>query len=144
MRGQQFRRVIRVVIASPSDVNAERKAVRGVVKELNPTVARYKGITIDLCGWETDTHPGFHPQGPQGLVDDFLKIDDCDVLVGIFWKRFGAPAADAASGTEHEFQIAYETWKKNLRPQIMMYFNERHYSGRTKEESDQRGDGAGI
>jgi len=31
-----------------------------------------------------------------------MQIADSDVVVGIFWKRFGTPTRDAQSGTEHE------------------------------------------
>jgi formylglycine-generating enzyme required for sulfatase activity len=84
-------------------------------------------------------HPGFHPEGPQGLIDDILQIGDCDILIGIFWKRFGTPVPDAASGTEHEFRQAYDAWKQTGRPQIMMYFNQRAYTPKTREETDQWG-----
>ena len=45
------------------------------------------------------------------------------MLLGIFWKRFGTPTADAGSGTEHEFLRAYASWQQHGRPQIMVYFN---------------------
>ena len=66
--------------------------------------------------WETDAYPGFHPEGPQGLIDAILRIEDCDILIGIFWKRFGTPVSDACSGTAHEFQRAYEAWQEHQRP----------------------------
>ena len=31
-----------------------------------------------------------------------MQIADSDVVVGIFWKRFGTPTRDAQSGTEYE------------------------------------------
>jgi formylglycine-generating enzyme required for sulfatase activity len=46
---------------------------------------------------------------------------------------------DAKSGTEHEFLRANEAWKQTGRPQIMVYFNQRAYAPRTKEETDQWG-----
>ncbi|HEY5871461.1 MAG TPA: formylglycine-generating enzyme family protein [Candidatus Tectomicrobia bacterium] len=47
------------------------------------------------------------------------------MLLGIFWKRFGTPTADAGSGTEHEFLRACAAWQQHGRPQIMVYFNRR-------------------
>jgi hypothetical protein len=105
-------KLLRMVVASPSDVQPERNSVSQVVEELNRGVARHQGLRLELYRWETDAHPGFHPEGPQGLIDDVLRISDCDLLLGIFWKRFGTPVKDGASGTEHEFQVAYEAWKK--------------------------------
>ena len=131
--------LLRVVVASPSDVQAERNALPTVIEELNNSVARDRDLHLDLARWETDAYPGFHPEGPQGLIDDILRIENCDILIGIFWKRFGTPVLDAASGTEHEFQRAYEAWKQTGRPHIMMYFNQRAYAPKTKEETDQWG-----
>ena len=36
-----------------------------------------------------------------GLIDELMAIQDADVVVGVFWKRFGTPTAAADSGTEH-------------------------------------------
>ena len=42
-----------------------------------------------------------------------LKIEDCDILICIFWKRLGTPTKkDGKTGTEHEFHLAYEAFKK--------------------------------
>jgi hypothetical protein len=131
--------LLRVVVASPSDVQPERDAVAQVVDEFNRGIARDRMLRLELYRWETDAYPGFHPEGPQGLIDSELQIPDCDLLVGIFWRRFGTPTKDSASGTEHEFRLAYEAWQQNRRPQIMMYFNQRPYAPKTKAEADQWG-----
>jgi hypothetical protein len=94
---------------------------------------------LELSRWETDTYPGFHPEGPQGLIDPILDIANCDILIGIFWKRFGTPVTDAQSGTEHEFQCAYESWKKRGSPQIMFYFCKKAYTPQSVEETQQQG-----
>ena len=52
-----------------------------------------------------------------------MAISDADVVVGIFWKRFGTPTGDAQSGTEHELRNAWEAWRKNGRPDVMVYFS---------------------
>ena len=73
------------------------------------------------------------------MIDLSLSIEDCDLLIGIFWKRFGTPTVDAKSGTEHEFRKAYEAWKRNNRPQLMIYFKEKPYWPKTSEEIYQLG-----
>jgi len=130
---------LRIVVASPSDVPAERAALDPVIEELNRGVARDRNIHLTLSRWETDTYPGFHPDGPQGLIDPILKVDECDVLIGIFWKRFGTPTKDAGSGTEHEFQTAYAAWKKTSKPHVMVYFNQSPYTPKSRAETDQWG-----
>jgi formylglycine-generating enzyme required for sulfatase activity len=131
--------LLRVVVASPGDVQAERDALPAVIEELNKSVARDRNLRLELARWETDAYPGFHAEGPQGLIDPILQIEDCDVLIGIFWKRFGTPTRDARSGKEHEFRRAYEAWQQHGRPQIMVYFNQGGYAPRSKEETDQWG-----
>lgn len=113
----------RIVLATPSDVDLECAAVVRVVDELNRAIARYIGAEVKLSHWKTDTAPGFDPRGPQGLIDDRLKINGADAFVGVFWTRFGTPTGDAQSGTEHEFWCAYNSWKTSGRPRIMMYFS---------------------
>lgn len=127
------------MVASPSDVQAERDTLPAVIDELNRGIAAERNLLLELHRWETDAYPGFHPDGPQGLIDPLLKIEDCDVLIGIFWRRFGTPTKDAQSGTEHEILSAYEAWSKNDRPQIMVYFNQKAYKPTSIDEADQWG-----
>lgn len=131
---------IRVVVASPGDVAAERNRLAAVIEELN---AEFEGAgcILRLYRWETDAFPGFHASGPQGQVDQALNIENCDILIGIFWKRFGTAVPDAASGTEHEFKIAYERWKASggVRPRIMLYFRNEPFFPRSSEENEQMG-----
>jgi serine phosphatase RsbU (regulator of sigma subunit) len=131
--------VLRVVVASPADVLAERDVVAQVVNEINKSVCADRGLRIEVIRWETDAYPGFHVDGPQGLIDPILRIENCDVLIGIFWKRFGTPTGDSGSGTAHEFQLAYQAWKKKRSPQVMVYFNLKAYAPQSKEETDQWG-----
>jgi CheY-like chemotaxis protein len=128
----------RIVVASPGDVQPERGCLEGVVAELNRGIAPMANLRLELMRWETDAYPGFHIDGPQGLLDPILRIEDADLLIGVFWKRFGTPVADANSGTEHEFRIAYDAWQRNKKPQIMMYFNQRKYMPQSPAESDQQ------
>jgi len=97
---------LKVVVASPGDGQAERKALSAVRERLNKGIAKERKVQIELFLWETDAYPGFHPEGPQGLIDGILPFKDCDVLIGIFWKRFDTPTLDAKSGTEHEIRQA--------------------------------------
>ncbi len=131
------RKELRVVVASPGDVAREREAVARVFDEINRGIGRDKNIVFEVWRWETDAWPQFHPEGPQGAIDRQLRIDDCDLLVGIFWKRFGTPTGDAASGTEHEIRLAHAAWRAKRRPQIMLYFSQQPYNLRSREECEQ-------
>jgi len=132
-------RILRIVVASPGDVTAERDVVSAILEELNKSICLDRGLRLEALRWETDAYPGFDPGGPQGLIDPILRIEDGDLLVGIFWKRFGTPVEDARSGTEHEIRRAYAAWKQSGRPQLMIYFNQKACTPQSKEETDQWG-----
>jgi hypothetical protein len=93
---------------------------------------------LSLWRWETDAHPGLHLEGPQGLIDVAMRIDDADVVVGIFWRRFGTPTLDAGSGTEHELRRAWSAWREDGRPQVMVYFCQRPYMPQSSAEAAQQ------
>jgi len=129
--------VLRVVVASPGDVQPERDSLPEVIEELNKSTAADRGLRLELIRWQTDAYPGFHPEGSQGQIESGLDIEHSDVVIGIFRKKFGTPVKDAQSGTEHEFRKAYESWKSKRQPHIMMYFSQRPYAPKSSEEMNQ-------
>ncbi len=131
--------IVRVVVVSPGDVMAERDAVVAVVDELNRRLAPAQGCRLSVWRWETDARPGLHREGPQWLIDERMQIGDADVVIGIFWKRFGTPTGDAGSGTEHELRRAWESWREQGRPDVMVYFCERPATPQSPAETDQWG-----
>jgi hypothetical protein len=135
----ESRLVVRVVLASPGDVKDERDVVAAVVEEVNTLTAHRDGLDLELLRWETDAFSGFHAEGPQGLIDDVLKIEESSIVIGIFWKRFGTPVKDAGSGTEHEILRAYESWQSKGRPEIMLYFKTAPFSPSSTSELEQMG-----
>jgi tetratricopeptide (TPR) repeat protein len=134
----ELARVLRVVVVSPGDVMVERERLGDIVDELNRRLAPAHGYQLSLWRWETDAHPGLHLEGPQGLIDVAMRIEDADVVVGIFWKRFGTPTAGAGSGTAHELQRAWSVWRETGRPQVMVYFCQRPYMPQSSAETVQQ------
>jgi len=129
----QNRKHIRIFVASPGDVSAERDILDSVVQELNTTIAPYKGLSLELVRWETHCRPDLGR--PQGVIS--AQIGPYDVFVGIMWKRFGTPTGHAQSGTEEEFRIAYDAWRRNGCPRILFYFCQLPFMPRGEEELDQ-------
>ena len=132
-------RILKVVVASPGDVQAERNLIEEVVKDLNQGVAADRKLRLEVARWETDAYAGFHPEEPQGLIDSLLEIEACDVLISIFWNRFGTPTKDAQSGTEHELRKAISSLEETGRPHVMVSFNKKHYTPQSDAESEQMG-----
>ena len=130
-------RLLRLVVASPGDVQRERNIVQAVASDVDREYGADLGLHIQVVRWETDTFPAFHFRGPQEVINSILNIADCDILVGIFWKRFGTPTLGANSGTEYEIRTAYQSWLEKQTPQIMLYFSTKPYSPETADELKQ-------
>ncbi|HJU55692.1 MAG TPA: HEAT repeat domain-containing protein [Pyrinomonadaceae bacterium] len=126
------------MVASPGDMQAERDALPRVLDEVNRVVAADRDLRLEVSRWETDAYPGLHTEGPPGLIDPVLKIEESDILIVIFGNHFGTPTKDAQSGTEHEFRLAHEAWRKQGSPQIMLYFRQFPVETETEEERRQR------
>jgi Domain of unknown function (DUF4062) len=133
-------RKVRVFVASPSDVQLERDQLAKVLNELNLTItaiAPEKRIVLELVRWETHVAPDFG-RDPQDVVN--RQIGKYDVFVGILWKRMGTPTTVAASGTEEEFNRAYEQWQTNRNFPVLLYFCQQPFPPpRIKDEVEQLG-----
>ena len=106
--------VIRLVLASASDVADERLIAEKIIQEMNQSTAMRLGFVIELVRWE-DVPPGFHEGGAQDLIDESFRIGESDLVVGLFWKRPGA-------GTLHEIGEARAARKASGRPRVLLYF----------------------
>ena len=114
---------ISIFVASPSDVNEERKALELIVQELNKTWSKNLNLKLELLKWETDVHPGFGNY-PQEVINNQID-EDYDVFIAIFWSTIGSPTAKAESGTIEEFEIAYKKYIKDKDSiDIMLYFKD--------------------
>jgi hypothetical protein len=136
-RGDQLVRLLRVVVSSPSDVMPERAALQNAVDDVNQRVGQFVGTRIELWRWEKDATVGQHLRGPQGVIDEQMRIEDADLVIGVLWKRLGTPTGDAHSGTEHELRLACDLYDSVGHPQVWMYFCERPAYPQSIEELDQ-------
>jgi len=109
-------KVFKVFIASPSDVAKERSIVRTVLNRWNEINAEKYNMMLYPVGWETHTSPEFGDH-PQKIINKQI-LKDCDLLIGVFWTRFGTPTEDYGSGTEEEIEEHIKTGKPT-----MLYFS---------------------
>lgn len=115
--------ILRVFVASPSDLAEERETLESVIRELNNTWSNTLGIRLELVSWETHTYPAFGDDA-QAVINDQIA-DDYDIFMGIMWTRFGTPTGRAGSGTAEEFYRAYKRYQENPnRVRIMFYFKD--------------------
>lgn len=116
-------RVLVVLVASPSDLEAERARLEDVVRELNLTWSRTLALRLELVRWETHGYPGVGGD-PQDVLNCELT-DEPDIFIGMMWGRYGTPTSRAGSGTEEEFSRALARHRADPRAvRIMFYFKD--------------------
>ncbi len=108
--------VLKVIIASPGDVSAERQTVRDVLTDWNHIHSEDRGLVLMPIGWETHSSPTMGDR-PQAIINKQI-LGNCDLLVAIFWTRIGSPTGVAASGTVEEIQEHLNAGKP-----AMIYFS---------------------
>ena len=115
-----IRKNIRTFLASPSDLQEEREAVRAVVDEFNVSLADEFGYQIELRGWE-DTVARFGR--PQHLINQY--VDQYDLFIGLIWERWGTPPDNNgrfSSGFHEEFELAIARREDSGSPEIALFF----------------------
>jgi hypothetical protein len=114
------RKVISVFLASPGDLEPERRAAKSAVDEINETWANKQGYHVELVGWE-DTIPGFGR--PQELINQDLRR--CELFIGMLWMRWGTPpdnTSSFSSGFEEEFRLSLKRREGEGTPEIKLFF----------------------
>ena len=114
------RKVLRIFLASPGDLEEERIAIRDIVLEINESWANPLGYHIDLVAWE-ETVAGYGR--PQHLINK--DLDQCDLFIGMIWKRWGTPPdsdSQFTSGFQEEFERSLARREQSESPEISLYF----------------------
>lgn len=119
---QSIRKVVKVFIASPGDMNPERKIAREVVDEINSLHADTYGYQVEMVGWEETV-------GSMGRPQEIINRDlaRCELFIGMMWKRWGTPPdvnGTFTSGFEEEFTLSVERYSKEGKPQVSMFFKD--------------------
>lgn len=105
-----------ILIASPSDLVAEREAIPDVIGAWNALNSREYGIVLMPILWETHASPEMGDR-PQAIINKQIVMS-CDVLVGCFWTRIGTNTGVAESGTVEEIEEFLQAGKP-----VMLYFS---------------------
>lgn len=109
--------VLRVMLASPGDVQAEREIATEEIHKWNDTHAAARSLILQPVRWETHGSPemGAHPQ--EILNENLLR--DSDIVVGIFGYRIGTATKEYVSGTVEEIKRHVAAGKL-----AMLYFSQ--------------------
>lgn len=117
----------RVFLAAPSDVTDELIVVEGLLRDWNFQHGQGPGVRVELVNWRTHTRPSTGRR-PQALVNK-QAFDACDLVIAIFWSRFGTPTGRAASGTAEEIRRGIRQGKP-----VLVYFSDRPAPGQKPVE----------
>jgi hypothetical protein len=120
----QTYRKLRIFVACPGDVTAEKDRLAKVVERLKKP-ANESGYFLELIEWRQVIGMG----RPQQVIFDQADPQTWDIFVGVLWQRFGSPSGakhptkdlPLESGTHEEFLEAYGLWEKYGWPQIFIY-----------------------
>lgn len=115
--------VLKVFIASPSDIIEERNVLEEIVAEINKLIGSDLNLRFEIIKLSTDTYPSIGKDA-QSVINEQIG-DSYDIFIGLIWKRFGLPTKEGLSGTEEEFIRAYKRAREHpdlIR--VMFYFNE--------------------
>jgi hypothetical protein len=115
-------KVYKIFIASPSDVQEEREVCDKVFDGINKNIGHIYGFRVESKKWEKDARPSFGHDG-QDVINKQL-LDDFQLFIGIMWHKFGTPTPRGGSGTEEEFDLAFEKLKNGKTLDLLMYFNQ--------------------
>ncbi|MCB2207154.1 MAG: tetratricopeptide repeat protein [Bacteroidetes bacterium] len=114
---------IRIFISSPGDVAEERTLTRKVIERLQ---GEYSGlVTLEPIYWEHEPL-----RATQSFQEQITRPSETDIVITILWSRLGTrlPAqfkkpdgSRYESGTEFEFEDAFESFKKHGTPDLLIY-----------------------
>lgn len=114
------RRIVKVFLASPGDLQVERKLAKDVVDEFNNLWADNLGYQVDLIGWEETVASYGRPQSTINL-----DLAQCELVIGMMWKKWGTQpdiGGVYTSGFEEEFRTSVESRERSGKPEISLYF----------------------
>jgi hypothetical protein len=112
-------KVYRIMLASPSDVDQEKKIAREVIFDWNNINSESKNIVLLPIDWEFNTIPTMGER-PQEIVNSTV-LSKADLLIGIFWSRVGTPTGEFDSGTIEEIDKHIKTGKPTF-----LYFSKKN------------------
>jgi hypothetical protein len=108
--------VCRTLIASPSDVEDERRAIPEIIQQWNRDNSFLKRTVLDAVKWETHSTPAMGDR-PQEILNKQV-VRGCDILIGVFWARLGSPTGKEPSGTVEEIREFIAAGKP-----VLLYFS---------------------
>lgn len=133
-------RKIKVFISSPMDVREERELANRAIDQLGKELKKY--VTVETYRYEYT---------PMLVTKDYqaqiAKPNETDIFICILWSRLGTPlpsnymkddGSTYISGTEYEFEHAYEGYCKNGKPFCLIFLKKEKFETANEEQKKQK------
>ena len=117
-----MKRVYKLFVASPSDLDAERREIPRIIDRINGSFGLRWNIFVQVVMWETSVHSGIG-EDAQDVINRQVP-EDYDIFLGMFWNRVGTKTKRAESGTIEEYEKALNRHVRTGKPEIMVFFKE--------------------
>ncbi|MBF0143364.1 MAG: SUMF1/EgtB/PvdO family nonheme iron enzyme [Magnetococcales bacterium] len=119
------RKVVRIFISSPGDVNPEREVARQVIARLDREFSCH--FRLEAVWWERE--PLLATESPQ---DGITPPSSTDIVLVILWSRLGSflspekyqgkvTGKTPVTGTEWEFEDAVKSHRERNKPDVLLY-----------------------
>lgn len=108
-------KVYDLLISCPSDISPYVSQLETAVNYFNNHYGRNNKIGVRTVYWSKDVYSTMG-KTPQDIINHQI-VENSDMVVGVFWTRFGTPTDKFESGTEEEIEKMIEAGK-----QVFLYF----------------------
>ena len=120
MAGKDNYKKIKILIASPSDVQKEREIAKQVIQDWNDVNSDDRKMVFDAVLWEDKAAPESGDR-TQGIINRQI-VNKCECAIGMFLSRIGTDTGIAPGGAVEEIEHLEKKGKL-----IMLYFSkDRH------------------
>lgn len=113
--------LLRIFVSSPGDLAFEKEIIEAVIDELNSSSYPKSDLRLELVKWETHGYPEIGEDDAQHKINKQIG-DDYDIFIGLMWARFGTPTNRAKSGSEEEFNRAYDRYLRDPQGLRILYY----------------------
>lgn len=118
--------VFSIVLASPSDMSADRDVATTTVEECNH-LTKSKSVQFSLLKWENEVTPAIGDYTQDAINKQLLR--SYDLLIALFGTRLGSSTPNSPSGSVEEVRHALANHKSPLgENRLMVFFKRTHVS----------------
>ena len=105
----------KVLLSAPGDAKRFCDAADEEIVQVNRSLSETSGVELYPMDWRRDSRADSGDE-PQALLNKQI-VDNADIVLSIFYERFGTPTKNYGSGTEEEIRIALDQGKR-----VLLYF----------------------